>query len=86
MKKHHEIQDTLERFFHLQAFRPNQEAIIQSVVSGHDVLAVMATRTQVALPPGDTEENSMTRVNPCRGRLKWGVNSGWINAKDTVNR
>ena len=43
MKKRHEIQDTLERFFHLQTFRPNQEAIIQSVVSGHDVLAIMAT-------------------------------------------
>ena len=43
MKKQHEIQDTLERFFHLQTFRPNQEAIIQSVVSGHDVLAIMAT-------------------------------------------
>ena len=43
MKKRHEIQDTLERYFHLQTFRPNQEAIIQSVVSGHDVLAIMAT-------------------------------------------
>jgi ATP-dependent DNA helicase RecQ len=37
------IQKTLEVFFHHQAFRPNQGEIIQDVVAGHDVLAVMAT-------------------------------------------
>ncbi len=43
MNSTHEIQDTLERFFHLQEFRPNQQEIIQSIVNGRDVLAVMAT-------------------------------------------
>jgi len=38
-----DIQKTLEAFFHHQTFRPNQEEIIQDVVAGRDVLAVMAT-------------------------------------------
>ncbi|HJK11216.1 MAG TPA: DEAD/DEAH box helicase, partial [Methanocorpusculum sp.] len=38
-----DIQKTLETFFHHQTFRPNQEEIIQDVVAGRDVLAVMAT-------------------------------------------
>lgn len=38
-----DIQKTLEAFFHHQTFRPNQEEIIRDVVSGRDVLAVMAT-------------------------------------------
>lgn len=38
-----EIQKTLEAFFHHQTFRPSQEEIIGDVVSGRDVLAVMAT-------------------------------------------
>lgn len=33
----------MERFFHLQTFRPNQEEIIRAIVDGRDVLAVMAT-------------------------------------------
>ncbi|MDO5845852.1 MAG: RecQ family ATP-dependent DNA helicase [Methanocorpusculum sp.] len=38
-----DIQDTLEKYFHLQEFRPNQQEIIKSIVKGRDVLAVMAT-------------------------------------------
>lgn len=38
-----DIQKTLEAFFHHQTFRPNQEEIIRDVISGRDVLAVMAT-------------------------------------------
>lgn len=38
-----DIQKTLEAFFHHQTFRPNQEESIRDVVSGRDVLAVMAT-------------------------------------------
>ena len=37
------IQQTLERYFHHQTFRPNQQEIIETIVSGRDVLAVMAT-------------------------------------------
>ncbi len=37
------IQQTLERYFHHQTFRPNQQEIIETIVSGTDVLAVMAT-------------------------------------------
>ncbi|MCK9314202.1 MAG: DEAD/DEAH box helicase, partial [Methanocorpusculum sp.] len=38
-----EIQQTLEKFFHHQTFRPNQEEIIENIVNGRDVLAIMAT-------------------------------------------
>ena len=37
------IQQTLEKYFHHQTFRPNQQEIIEKIVSGRDVLAVMAT-------------------------------------------
>ena len=37
------IQQTLEKYFHHQTFRPNQQEIIEKIVSGKDVLAVMAT-------------------------------------------
>ncbi len=37
------IQQTLERYFHHQTFRPNQQEIIETIVGGRDVLAVMAT-------------------------------------------
>ncbi|HJJ30193.1 MAG TPA: ATP-dependent DNA helicase RecQ [Methanocorpusculum sp.] len=37
------IQQTLERYFHHRTFRPNQQEIIEKIVSGRDVLAVMAT-------------------------------------------
>ncbi|MEA5037610.1 ATP-dependent DNA helicase RecQ [bioreactor metagenome] len=37
------IQQTLERYFHHQTFRPNQQEIIETIVCGRDVLAVMAT-------------------------------------------
>ena len=37
------IQQTLEQYFHHQTFRPNQQEIIEKIVSGRDVLAVMAT-------------------------------------------
>lgn len=36
-------QKTLEAFFGLTSFRPNQEAIIADILSGRDVLAIMAT-------------------------------------------
>lgn len=42
-KNQHDIQETLEKYFHLQTFRPNQEAIIQAIVSKRDVFAIMAT-------------------------------------------
>ena len=38
-----EIQQTLEKYFHHQAFRPNQQEIIENIVNGRDVLAIMAT-------------------------------------------
>ena len=38
-----DIQDTLEKYFHLTDFRPNQSEIIKEIIAGHDVLAVMAT-------------------------------------------
>ena len=37
------IQQTLERYFHHRTFRPNQQEIIEKIVNGRDVLAVMAT-------------------------------------------
>ena len=37
------IQETLEKYFRLTAFRPNQSEIIEEIIRGHDVLAVMAT-------------------------------------------
>lgn len=43
MSERHEIQDTLEKYFHLTDFRPNQSEIIQAIIEGRDVLAVMAT-------------------------------------------
>ena len=43
MKKGGDIQDTLEKYFHLTDFRPNQSEIIREIISGRDVLAVMAT-------------------------------------------
>ncbi|MBR1368944.1 hypothetical protein RJ53_05265 [Methanocalculus chunghsingensis] len=36
-------QKTLEAFFGLTSFRPNQEAIISDILAGRDVLAIMAT-------------------------------------------
>ena len=43
MREGCDIQDTLEKYFHLTDFRPNQSEIISTVISGRDVLAVMAT-------------------------------------------
>ncbi|MDO5844438.1 MAG: ATP-dependent DNA helicase RecQ [Methanocorpusculum sp.] len=43
MKKNQTVQATLEKYFHHRNFRPNQEEIINEIVEGHDVLAVMAT-------------------------------------------
>lgn len=43
MKENQTIQATLEKYFHHINFRPNQEEIIKEIVSGHDVLGVMAT-------------------------------------------
>ncbi|HJJ30777.1 MAG TPA: ATP-dependent DNA helicase [Methanocorpusculum sp.] len=37
------IQETLEKYFRLTAFRPNQSEIIEEIIAGRDVLAVMAT-------------------------------------------
>ncbi|MDO9539307.1 MAG: ATP-dependent DNA helicase RecQ [Methanocalculus sp.] len=43
MKGGETCQKTLEAFFGHTTFRPNQEAIIQDLIEGRDVLAVMAT-------------------------------------------
>ena len=43
MTKGEDIQDTLEKYFHLTDFRPNQSEIIREIISGRDVLAVTAT-------------------------------------------
>lgn len=43
MKKSDSIQQTLEKYFHHQTFRQNQAEIIDEIVHGRDVLAVMAT-------------------------------------------
>lgn len=38
-----DIQETLEKYFRLTTFRPNQSEIIEEIIKGRDVLAVMAT-------------------------------------------
>ncbi|HJJ45745.1 MAG TPA: RecQ family ATP-dependent DNA helicase, partial [Methanocorpusculum sp.] len=38
-----DIQETLEKYFRLTTFRPNQSEIIEEIIRGRDVLAVMAT-------------------------------------------